>query len=62
MFQWDVLTAYVLFIDPADLEGTWQYLRCLVAPRGWPERMIARALGNRGGVFPIFGLLKRANK
>jgi hypothetical protein len=62
MFQWDVLTAYVLFIDPADLEGTWQYLRRLVAPRGRPEQMIARALGNRGGVFPIFGLLKRANK
>jgi hypothetical protein len=23
MFQWDVLTAYVLFIDPADLERLW---------------------------------------
>jgi hypothetical protein len=23
MFQWDVLTAYVLFVDPADLERLW---------------------------------------
>jgi hypothetical protein len=24
MFQWDVLTAYVLFIDPADLDRVWR--------------------------------------
>ena len=24
MFEWDVLTAYVLFLDPADLEGAWR--------------------------------------
>jgi hypothetical protein len=49
MFQWDVLAAYVLFIDPADLEHTWDRLRGLVAASGRSERMIARALGNRGG-------------
>jgi hypothetical protein len=26
MFQWDVLTAYVLFIDPADLELAWHWV------------------------------------
>ncbi len=30
MFQWDVLTAYVLFIDPADLARAWQWGRPLV--------------------------------
>jgi hypothetical protein len=27
MFQWDVLSAYVLFIDPADLTRTWNWMR-----------------------------------
>jgi hypothetical protein len=27
MFQWDVLTAYVLFIDPADLDRVWRVIR-----------------------------------
>ncbi len=27
MFQWDILSAYVLFIDPADLERAWARLR-----------------------------------
>jgi hypothetical protein len=27
MFQWDVLSAYVLFIDPADLERAWNWIR-----------------------------------
>jgi hypothetical protein len=27
MFQWDVLTAYVLFIDPADLTNVWHSVR-----------------------------------
>jgi Vitamin K-dependent gamma-carboxylase len=26
MFQWDVLTAYVLFIDPADLDRVWRVI------------------------------------
>jgi Vitamin K-dependent gamma-carboxylase len=31
MFQWDVLTAYVLFIDPADLDRVWNSIRDRVA-------------------------------
>jgi hypothetical protein len=31
MFQWDVLTAYVLFIDPADLMRFWSWIRSRVA-------------------------------
>jgi len=27
MFQWDILTAYVLFVDPADLTRAWNWLR-----------------------------------
>jgi hypothetical protein len=27
MFQWDILTAYVLFIDPADIERAWRAVR-----------------------------------
>jgi hypothetical protein len=27
MFQWDILTAYVLFIDPADLQRLWRFIR-----------------------------------
>jgi hypothetical protein len=27
MFQWDVLSAYVLFIDPADLDRVWRVIR-----------------------------------
>jgi Vitamin K-dependent gamma-carboxylase len=49
MFQWDVLSAYVLFIDPADLARIWRSVRCLVVPSGRHERTIARAFGNRGG-------------
>jgi hypothetical protein len=33
MFQWDVLTAYVLFIDPADLDRAWQFVRRVTSPR-----------------------------
>jgi hypothetical protein len=33
MFEWDVLTAYVLFIDPADLKRLWHSLRRAVALR-----------------------------
>jgi hypothetical protein len=24
MFEWDILAAYVLFVDPADLERVWR--------------------------------------
>jgi hypothetical protein len=27
MFQWDVLTAYILFVDPADLTRFWNWIR-----------------------------------
>ena len=27
MFEWDVLTAYVLFLDPADLERAWRVVQ-----------------------------------
>jgi len=27
MFEWDILTAYVLFIDPADLDRVWRAIR-----------------------------------
>jgi Vitamin K-dependent gamma-carboxylase len=33
MFQWDVLAAYVLFIDPADLDRGWNWIRDRVATR-----------------------------
>ena len=26
MFQWDVLTAYILFVDPADLDRVWRVI------------------------------------
>jgi Vitamin K-dependent gamma-carboxylase len=38
MFQWDVLTAYVLFIDPADLERWWGVVRrAMKLPRRQPS-------------------------
>jgi hypothetical protein len=27
MFQWDVMSAYVLFVDPADLARAWKFVR-----------------------------------
>jgi len=27
LFQWDVLSAYILFVDPADLTGAWRQMR-----------------------------------
>jgi hypothetical protein len=36
MFEWDVLSAYVLFIDPADLARAWKWLRAAIAFRGGP--------------------------
>jgi hypothetical protein len=32
MFQWDVLSAYVLFVDPADLHKAWNRLCLRVGP------------------------------
>ena len=50
MFQWDVLTAYVLFINPDDLARTWQWARSLIAPSGRISWMIPRIFSNRGSV------------
>ena len=48
MFQWDVLAAYVLFINPDDLARAWQWRRLLAAPSGRISWMIPRIFGNRG--------------
>jgi len=34
MFQWDILTAYVLFIEPADLDRAWRIIREQLAKHG----------------------------
>lgn len=39
MFQWDVITAYVLFIDPADLTRLWRYAFRRLAPSGLHDRI-----------------------
>jgi hypothetical protein len=31
MFQWDILSAYILFVDAADLERAWNWIRIHVA-------------------------------
>lgn len=41
MFQWDVLSAYVLFIEPADLDRAWKWVR---------ERAAALSLKRRGAM------------
>jgi hypothetical protein len=33
MFQWDILSAYVLFIDPADLATAWNWFQLRFRPR-----------------------------
>lgn len=33
MFQWDILSAYILFVDPADIARAWEWLRNRVPPR-----------------------------
>lgn len=44
MFQWDVLTAYILFIDPADLHRMWRVIcqRCRTMRRSTPNEEAAR--------------------
>jgi hypothetical protein len=44
MFQWDVLTAYVLFVDPADLDRVWRVIcqRCRTIRRSTPNEDAAR--------------------
>jgi hypothetical protein len=31
LFQWDILSAYILFIDPADITRAWDWLRTRTA-------------------------------
>jgi hypothetical protein len=31
LFQWDVLSAYILFVDPADIQRTWKWIKCRLA-------------------------------
>jgi hypothetical protein len=33
LFQWDILSAYILFIDPADITRAWDWLRTRTAVR-----------------------------
>ena len=66
MFQWDVLTAYVLFIDAADLERVWNWISNHVRPfpgermtviyDGGSERL--RRVANLLGALDIFGRLR----
>jgi Vitamin K-dependent gamma-carboxylase len=44
MFQWDVLTAYILFIDPADLDRVWRVIcqRCHTMRRSTSNEEAAR--------------------
>jgi Vitamin K-dependent gamma-carboxylase len=66
MFQWDVLTAYVLFIDAADLERVWNWISNHVRPfpgerltviyDGGSQRL--RRVANLLGALDIFGRLR----
>jgi hypothetical protein len=42
MFQWVVLSAYVLFIDPADLERVWNWIRNRIATSPLNARSASR--------------------
>jgi hypothetical protein len=69
MFQWDVLSAYVLFIDAADLERFWNRIRAgvggflgervTVIYNGGSERL--RRITNLLGAIDIFGRLSFAD-
>ncbi|MGC2398915.1 MAG: HTTM domain-containing protein [Acidobacteriaceae bacterium] len=41
MFSWDVLTAYILFVDPADLDRCWLAIRRRLEPGAW-SRSVSR--------------------
>jgi Vitamin K-dependent gamma-carboxylase len=66
MFQWDVLTAYVLFIDGVDLGRVWNWMSGWVGPYlgeritviydGGSERL--RRTANLLGALDIFGRLR----
>jgi hypothetical protein len=66
MFEWDILSAYVLFIDAADLERAWNWIsgrvglhfgeRITVIYDGGSERL--RRIANLLGALDIFGRLR----
>jgi hypothetical protein len=33
LFQWDVLSAYILFVDPADASRAWKWIKLHLAGR-----------------------------
>jgi len=48
MFQWDVLSAYILFVYPADLDRAWNWIRSRIAPHlGEPVTVICDANSER---------------
>jgi hypothetical protein len=44
IFQWDILSAYILFVDPADLERAWKWSRRL--------KLIAKFLPDKESIVP----------
>jgi hypothetical protein len=48
LFEWDILSAYVLFIEPADLERAWDRVRGLLGSRG--EALQPRAILRRASL------------
>jgi hypothetical protein len=41
MFEWDILAAYVLFLDPADVDRVWNIFRRQWARHGGASRTAA---------------------
>jgi Vitamin K-dependent gamma-carboxylase len=37
LFQWDVLSAYILFVDPADLSRAWNWIRLRIPGHRFPR-------------------------
>ena len=35
LFQWDILSAYILFVDAADLTRAWSWLRTRMSGASW---------------------------
>ncbi|MFZ3216874.1 MAG: HTTM domain-containing protein [Candidatus Acidiferrales bacterium] len=69
MFEWDVLSAYVLFVEPADMARVWKWIRGRVAARLGEEVTVCydgnsprlRAQANLLRALDVFRRLKFAN-
>jgi hypothetical protein len=49
LFEWDILSAYILFVDPADIERAWNWIRVRVVRHvGAPMEVIYDARSERG--------------